>query len=281
MTSFGYVDLHIHSFFSDGTYSPEEILDEAKRSNVGILAITDHDLLEGSRELRELCKTEGKGIKYIPGVEIDSVYKSVNFHILGYCVDLDNKRFREFVSSTRKCLDNVSVGLIRKMEKSVPSVSLAEYLNFRYDRRFGGWGALHYFVAKGLADSLKEGIRFYSEYGITYDDFDFPTIPQICAEIRNAGGFSVLAHPGEVIDTSDVQAFTDTLVNVIDYGLDGVECYYPTHSHEITNVCLDICKQRNLLITTGSDCHGTFGKTSIGQLRVTADKLNIAKLLEK
>jgi len=277
----GYVDLHIHSFFSDGTYTPKEILAEAKRSDVGIFAITDHDVLEGSRELKELCRTEGQGIKYISGVEIDSVYKSTNFHILGYCVDLDNKRFKDFAYYVRTCLDNVSIGLITEMEKSVPSVSLAEYLSFTYDRHLGGWAALHYLVAKGLASSLKDGLRFYADYGITFDDFGFPTIPEVCAEVKNAGGYSVIAHPGEVIDTSDIRSFTDTLTDVADFGLDGVECYYPTHSPEITKACVDICRQKNLMITSGSDCHGTFGKTSIGQLCITRDKLDITKLLEK
>ena len=65
-----FADLHIHSYYSDGTMSPKEILEMAKNNNVALMAITDHDVLEGSRELLKIC--EGTGIKCIAGVELDA-----------------------------------------------------------------------------------------------------------------------------------------------------------------------------------------------------------------
>ena len=93
------VDLHIHSYYSDGTMSPEEILHEAKKNQVGIISLTDHDKLEGIINLMELCKNEE--ILCIPGVEFDSLFNDVNVHILGYGFDLFDEDFTRFVKHCR------------------------------------------------------------------------------------------------------------------------------------------------------------------------------------
>ena len=271
------VDLHIHSYYSDGTMSPEEILHEAKKNQVGIISLTDHDKLEGIINLMELCKNEE--ILCIPGVEFDSLFNDVNVHILGYGFDLFDEDFTRFVKHCRNSLDEGSVGLIKKVEKDVPSVSLEDYAGFQYDRKLGGWKALHYFLAKGLTGSLREGIQLYSEYGIHDADFNYPPVDEVCRAIKKAGGFPVLAHPGVVIDTEDHRLFLSTLEDLIHLGIEGIECYYPIHSTEITEVCLNVCRHNDLLITSGSDCHGSFGRSRIGQMQISLDKLNLGRLL--
>jgi predicted metal-dependent phosphoesterase TrpH len=162
-----YVDLHIHSYYSDGTMSPEEIVASAKEQGVGIIAITDHDIIIANDELKELCLRYG--IDYITGVELDSMYRATNFHILGYDFDMRNEEFRSFVQMDRERLDEVSIRLISKMQEELPAVSLSDFQSFTYDRQKGGWKALHYFMERGLARSLREGFTIYDRYGINND----------------------------------------------------------------------------------------------------------------
>ena len=270
------VDLHIHSYYSDGTMSPEEILNIARRKNIGLLAITDHDILKGSVEL--LRQNIYSDIKCISGVELDAIDLGINFHVLGYGVDLSNEGFNRFVRKNKKLLENVNIKLIEKIQKDYSNITKDDYENFEYDIRNGGWKALHYFIDKGLTESLFDGFKLYAKYEHSYNCVDFPTVEIVCKQIHNAGGKAILAHPGKVIKKNIIAEFSKELKKVIDMGIDGIECYYPSHSKEVTDKCLELCKSTNLLITCGSDCHGRFENTEIGELPITIDKLEIGDL---
>lgn len=260
------VDLHIHSYYSDGTLSLEEIIDKAIANNVGTLAVTDHNILEGSKEIERLCIEHN--IKYISGVEIDAVDDKVNYHILGYGVDLENETFIQFIKNTRRELDDISIRLLEKMASDYDDVSVEDYNDYAHDRRRGGWKALNYFYDKGIAMDLQACFQIYSRYNITTDNAKFPSIEEVCHQIHKAGGKAVIAHVGRVIKTDDKVAFKKELLSIIERGIDGIECYYPSHSEETTNICLDICKSKGLLITCGSDCHGNFEGKDIGFMNI-------------
>jgi predicted metal-dependent phosphoesterase TrpH len=272
-----YADLHIHSFHSDGTMSPSEILAAARDAGVGLVAIADHNVLDGSRELRALA--EGTGIRAIPAVELDCLHHGENVHILGYGVDLDDPEFVRFVRRDRELLDLVSVRLIEKMAQCVPGVSAGDFARFEYDRRLGGWKALHYFMHKGLTGALKEGLPLYGEYGCSYDAVDFPSAAEVCRAVKRAGGRPVLAHPGETIGSPDTARLRAEVLELVGLGVEGLECYYPTHTGEVTAACLEICREHDLLVTAGSDCHGAFGKTAVGEGRIHTHKLRLKNLL--
>lgn len=272
------VDMHIHSYYSDGTMSPKEILDTAISKNVRVIAITDHDVLEGSIELLELSK-DYEDIKCISGVEIDALEQGIYFHILGYNIDLVNEEFQNFIIENRNHLEKVNIKLIGKMEKDYEDISVKDYMNFTYDRKLGGWKALHYFMEKGLTHSLLDGFSIYRKYEHTYSCVAFPDMGTVCQLIHNAGGKAILAHPGRVLKGSDVDVFSHEVKRFLPFGLDGIECYYPTHSKEITDACLAICKDNKLLITCGSDCHGEFEDTQIGENQVALEQLNLAGIL--
>ncbi len=274
------VDLHVHSYFSDGTMSPAEIAEEAEASQVGVLAVADHNTLEGSMAIREECFE--RGIRYIPAVEIDALEKGANFHVLAYGFDMLNLEFRAFLSHASFLLDELSVKLVEAMQRDYDSISLKDFMEYTYDRRLGGWKALHYFVEKGLTSSLREGVRLYGRYSISYDVSGYSTISAIAYRIHKAGGYAVLAHPGELIDSENIDDFSAEVKRiVVDCGLDGVECYYPSHSELITKACVEICTEKNLLITAGSDCHGNFGRAKVGQMGISLDKLVLKDLLHK
>ncbi|SJZ70424.1 PHP domain-containing protein [Anaerorhabdus furcosa] len=266
------VDLHIHSFYSDGTLSPREIVDEAIKNQVGYMSLTDHNQSTGCKEMMELAQEAG--ITCIPGAEVDTLEQGVNYHVLAYGYDLDDIKFKKYLNDVKRKLDEVSEKLIIKMEKDYSEVSLKEFNKYTYDPKLGGWKALHYFVDKGLASDISESFGYYFKYNHTYESVDFPPINEVCTEIHHAGGKAILAHPGKVIKTDDLAMFEKQLRQIIDSNdLDGIECYYPSHSEEITQICLSICNEKDLMITCGNDCHGSFEKTTIGQLDITMDKL--------
>lgn len=270
-------DLHVHSYYSDGTMSPTEIIKTAVNKNVGIISITDHDIIDGSSKLMELSKKYN--IKCISGVEIDALENGVNYHILAYGIDLENKDFIEFITKNRDLLEEVNIKLIEKMQVDYDSITISDYLDFNYDKRKGGWKALHYFVEKGITNSLFEGFMIYSKYGHSYNCVQFPSIKQVCDIIHHAGGKAVLAHPGKAIKSNNLKDFKTKVLELVYIGIDGIECYYPSHTTDITSICLGICKSMNLLITCGSDCHGEFENTEIGEMNISLENLNLDSIL--
>ncbi len=270
-------DMHIHSYYSDGTMSPEELLEAAKENGVGILSLTDHDNLEGTIKLKELCK-EGD-ILYIPGVELDSLDHHRNTHILAYNINLQDTEFEQFVTRNRILLDTVNSMLIEKLQYEYEEISYSDYMKYSYNRRKGGWKALHYLKEKGLIKNLREGFAYYPRYGCTYDCVDFPSVEAVCDQIHKAGGKAILAHPGVTVKETDMDVFQKEILRLCKYNIDGIECYYPTHSKEVTKICLQISQDQKLLITTGSDCHGSFGNASVGETKIPITMLNLKGLI--
>ncbi|MBR1693141.1 MAG: PHP domain-containing protein [Lachnospiraceae bacterium] len=297
----GTADLHIHSMYSDGTMTIEEIAQEAIRQGVTLLAVSDHDMLKGARRLQELVKeknlyqkqtmhdrssakglqepvqekAEHDGLICIPAVEINTLDRGRNVHILGYHVDLDDSSFDEFINNNRRMLDDVSVQLIRKMEKDYEQISLAEFANYTYDRTKGGFEALHYLNEKGLTQTLKEGFRFYEIYDCPYSCVNFPDIPTAIEKVHRAGGVAVLAHPGVTIPEKEPGEFEKELLRYVAMGIDGIECYYPLHPDWMIGMCVRICEEKGLFITAGSDCHGSFGTAGINQMNISADRVTL------
>jgi len=268
-----YADLHIHSLYSDGTMTPKEILDEAVKNGVGLLAVADHDILKGSSELKALSLHSP--VKCIPAVEIDAYDHGQNVHILAYNPDFSNAEFIRFVAETRQKLDQISKRLIERMQPTIPEVSLEDFNRFDYPPSGGGWKALHYLLSKGLTQTLMEGVKFYPEFGCTYEESGYSAVSEVCRVIHKAGGKAVLAHPG-------LYRFEEPLKMILEQfrvdGIDGLECYYPKHSEEMTAQCLAFCNQHHLMITAGSDCHGTFTGAPIGFTKTPISALFLSDL---
>lgn len=270
-----FVDLHNHSLYSDGSMSPQEIVKAAKEAFVSILAITDHDVLEGSKELLRIGEKEG--LHVISGVEVNAIEGKDNIHVLGYGVNLEDEIFNRRIKGNREKLDQISIILIDKLKAVGYNVSVEEFHRASYSMSYGGWKALYYFLEKGITDSLTDGFRLYDEYQCGYDIVDFPSVAEVVNWIHEANGIAILAHPGVSLLKPDMtnEEFYATLSQFLSYGLDGIECYYPKHSNMVTETCVRVCKERGLYITTGSDCHGAFQKSKIGELGVKLELLRL------
>ena len=269
----GYADLHVHSYFSDGTMSPAEILADAEKKGVLLLAISDHDKIEGTLELLERCKKSA--VRCVPAVEITTIQDGFQTHILGYGFDVRNLDFCRFLRKNRDVLDGMSDRLIAKLEKIMPEISVEEYNEFRSPLNGGGWKALHYFVSKGVCKTLREGMALYDAHGITFQSAGFCDVETACKAVHDAGGITVLAHPGHTFPFESAKSFEELLLKMISFGIDGIECRYPLHTKEVTEICLDICRKNGLKITSGSDCHGSFSGNAIGYMKTDISDINL------
>lgn len=272
-----FADLHIHSLYSDGSYSPEEIVRIARASNVELISICDHNQVRGTIECESIALAAG--LKYICGVEIDAIHEGADIHILCYGADLEDAALLSRIHRARRALDDMSTDLLERMLKDYPALSMDEYAAFAHDTRKGGWKMLQYLAAKGVTPDLKSGFPLYERYNVTYAAAGFDEAETIISAIHAAGGRAVLAHPGVVFPTGRLTQFEDCVRRAMDLGLDGVECYYVRHSAGITRSCLDICRERGALITAGSDCHGAFNHNEIGQTRTSVDQLILGDLI--
>jgi Predicted metal-dependent phosphoesterases (PHP family) len=269
--------MHVHSVYSDGTFTPAEILALAEGGGVSLLAIADHDVTNGSEELCKLAVNSP--VKCIPAIELNAFDYGVNIHVLAYDYSFRDAEFKAFAAQNRRKLDSMSDRLVEVMERAGEPVSVAEYNNFEYDRRGGGWKALHYFKAKGLTTELLGGSRLYPKFGVGYDTAGFPSVAEVCAAIHRAGAVAVLAHPGVTFENDSTNDLKTKLGVLAEQGIDGIECFYPEHSAETTVICSEFCGKHNLYKTCGSDCHGSFTGANLGSLPVTTDQLNLPKCI--
>ena len=276
------VDLHIHTYYLDGTMSPKEVVEDAKRKNLGIIAITDHDVLDSYEELK--VEAEKAGIIAIRGVEIDSIFEGHLVHLLAYKFE-DNEKLFKLINHAKEQLLETSIELIRRMENDYEGISLEDYNSYEYERRKGGWKGIHYLHDRKITEGLFDGVKFYGKYDCGHEKFAFPSVGEVCNTVHDANGYVVLAHPCNYYSNKNKEEILEKLEILKSLGIDGVECYYPANSDLMTNTCLEFCKDNNLIITAGSDGHGDFGAVSkgieyyIGAINKDSEILNINKLL--
>ena len=275
-------DLHMHSYYSDGTMSPREIVEDAKKRNVQLIAITDHNVLDSYTELKEAA--EEFGIKVIRGVEIDARFEDIVVHILAYNFE-DNENLFNLVHKAKNELLETSIELIKRMENDYENISSEDYEAYDYDKRKGGWKGIHYLFDRGITSELFEGVKYYGKYKCGHEYFDYPTVEEVVKAVHEANGYVVLAHPCNYYKNNTKEEVLEKLEKFKSIGIDGVECYYPANSEMMTETCIEFCKNNNMIITVGSDSHGDFGAVSkgieyyIGAVKKDSSELNLKDMI--
>lgn len=275
-------DLHMHSYYSDGTMSPREIVEDAKKRNVQLIAITDHNVLDSYTELKEAA--EEFGINVIRGVEIDARFEDIVVHILAYNFQ-DNEKLFNLVHKAKNELLETSIELIKRMENDYENISSEDYEAYNYDRRKGGWKGIHYLFDRGITSELFEGVKYYGQYKCGHEYFDYPTVEEVIDAVHEANGYVVLAHPCNYYKNNTKEEVLEKLEKFKSIGIDGVECYYPANSEMMTETCIEFCKNNNMIITVGSDSHGDFGAVSkgieyyIGAVKKDSSELNLKDMI--
>ena len=256
-----FADLHLHTSFSDGTYSPEELASLGHKHGLAAMSLTDHDTVEGCCRMSEACAREG--IEFIPGTELTTEAGGQELHLLGYGIDLANTRLLSELAHFQLVRQNrIREMAARLNELGVPLQPEAVFAiaNCRSPGRPHVARAL---VQAGHCASLDEAFeRFLKLHRPAWvPKKKFPARDAI-ALVHQAGGVAVMAHPG--LNRSD-----DAIPEMVEAGLDGIECFHTKHSASTASHYLKIAEKHRLLVTGGSDCHGmNKGKPLIGSIKL-------------
>jgi predicted metal-dependent phosphoesterase TrpH len=254
------VDLHVHSTTSDGVFTPSEVVLLALERGLAVIALTDHDTLGGVAEAQQAAL--GTGLEVIAGVEVNSEGEWGDLHFLGYYVDPENGPLR--------AIQDVRVERARKMVERLGEMGMA--LEWEAVRALAGGrsvGRPHVARAlfnRGYVETLQEAFgRFIGRDGPAYVPRLRLTPSEAIQMIAVAGGVPVIAHPAH-----SGPAAVARIPEFVGYGLRGVEVYYPHHSPEEIEMLLELCREYGLLVTGGSDFHGSGveGGMSLGEVYV-------------
>ncbi|MFH0772311.1 MAG: PHP domain-containing protein [Candidatus Omnitrophota bacterium] len=255
-------DLHVHTCFSDGTFSPEEVVDKAIQLNLSCVALTDHDCVDGVRPAIKAAR--GTGLEIIAGVEMTAQEKGVEVHILGFFVDLEDSAFLERLKLIREYRVNRIYKMVDKLKKYNVDVDPEEVLKVSGPGSVGRVHLAAVLEKRGYAVSIKEAFqRYIGDKGPCYVSHPDVSAKEAIAELKRIGAVTVFAHPHLMGRDEFIPAF-------IEYGLDGLEVYHSEHSPAVSRRYLEIAETRKLLVTGGSDCHGlNKGEVLMGTVRVS------------
>ena len=245
----GGVDLHTHTVASDGTLRPAELVAEAARRGVRVLAVTDHDSTEGLAEAIETARRYPP-LQIVPGIEINCDVEGAEIHVLGYCMDYEAAWFQEFCRAQR---EERRARVHRTAERLAALGMPIEVERVFALVREGSAGRPHVarvMVERGYVKTVREAFDRYLAAGKPAHVPRKKLTPEDAVRLlRRAGGVPVFAHPG--------LADRDELIpSLVAAGLMGLECYYPEHSPAQRGAYLDLCRAHGLIATGGSDFHG-------------------------
>ncbi|HSU56048.1 MAG TPA: PHP domain-containing protein [Candidatus Dormibacteraeota bacterium] len=254
-------DLHLHTYFSDGTYSPEEVASQAERHGLNAIALTDHDTVEGCTRASMACAAAN--IEFIPGAELTAEHGEHELHILGYFLDSTNARLLAEIGKFQAVRQNrvrEMVARLNSVHVPLTAEAVFELANCRSPGRPHVARAL---VKAGLCSTLDEAFeRFLKKNRPAWVPKFKMSAGAAIDLIHQAGGLAVMAHPG--LNRTD-----NVIPGMVEAGLDGIECFHTKHSTSTAEHYLEIADRFHLLVTGGSDCHGmSKGKPLIGTVKI-------------
>ncbi len=283
------IDLHIHtSTGSDGALTVEEVFKEAKKRNIDLISITDHDSIDCQERAIALAKEYG--IIYITGVELnvtlrypdDGVGKggnhpgrqaensvaarSVSLDFLGYQYDIDNQELKNKLQLLKEHREARARQILEKLniefdKESIPRFTEEDIENIQdsVDGVFGRPHIADYLIKKGIVQSRQEA---FDRYLVRCDVPKYPlSLPEVSRLVRNAGGLLIHAHPGDPNGASlaSITGDLEEQLNIIEQYMleyiDGVECWHSRHDAKTTARYIEFARKHGLLLTGGSDCH--------------------------
>ncbi|MCP5003246.1 MAG: transcription antitermination factor NusB [Planctomycetes bacterium] len=265
-------DLHIHTEFSDGTFSPEQVVEEAVKQNLRTIAVTDHDNIDALEVTEKIC--EQKGIRLIPAVEISSFYDPVDIHILGYHIDTKSIPLREKLAELRSERIERIKKIAKKLHKLKIDIDPQEVLAVAGKGVAGRVHVADVLCRKGYCSTMQECFNTYlADYGPAHVPKVVLSLESAIELILSASGVPVYSHPG-------VTKRDDLIPKMIEYGLQGIEAFYPSHNPDVVKRYIRLAKKHDLVITGGSDFHGD-SKPDVTLGCVTIEDGLVEKLAER
>lgn len=268
-----YVDLHIHTIYSDGSFTPKEVIYYANSIGLVAVGITDHDTTDGITEA--IVSAQEYEIEVVAGLELSAEFKDFpeeEIHILGYFIDYNNENLKKQLRIFQEARQQRAEHIFEKL--SFLGLNLDKQEVFESCAKSQSIGRLHFarvLLKKNIVSNIKEAFEKYLGYGkpAYVPKFKLPT-QQAISMIIEAGGIPVLAHPyaNGYIDVNSIK-------KLINQGLKGIEIYHPKHHKNAIEELLMIAEKYDLLITGGSDCHGSLSgnNSMIGAIKLSYNAL--------
>ena len=258
------VDFHIHTNFSDGRLSPTAIVKQAKELEYDMIAITDHDGIDGIKEA--LIAGEALEIKVLPGIELAvETEEGIELHMLGYYFDPDDSHFNEMMEELKRRRDDRNGRLVKALNEMGYELSMADLKEQQPNNYIGKPVIARTLAAKGYIDNPKEAFapgKFLESPQARAVKKVKLTAAEAISLIKGAGGIAVFAHPIQTkgIGEPGSEEFYEKIDRIIrtlkKQGLGGLECYHPDQNHEQSMRFVELAEKYHLHITRGSDFHG-------------------------
>jgi hypothetical protein len=256
-----FADLHLHTYFSDGTFSPEELVGHGRRLGFAALALTDHDSVEGCARMAAACGAAG--IDFISGTELTAEHNDTEIHLLGYLVDTENQTLLSKIAKFQAVRQNRIREMVARLNGLNVPLEAETVFALANCKSPGRPHVARALMKAGLVSSLDEAFeRFLKKNRPAWVPKAKMSALEAIELIHQAGGLAVMAHPG--LNRTD-----DVIPILAEAGLDGIECFHTKHSTAASERYLEMADQYHLLITGGSDCHGfSKGKPLIGTVKL-------------
>jgi len=241
------IDLHMHTTFSDGFFTPTELIRKVKDLSIGIVSITDHDSLNGLEEATQVGKE--LDVIVIPGLEISTDVEDREVHLLGYFIDTNNQELNKYLSFFRDERIQRANIMIDKLANLGFDISINDVLEVAKNSAVGRPHIALAMLKKGIVKDYYEAFQKYlRDDGPAYERKIHVSSQSALKLISDAGGLSFIAHPGHLKES--------ILLSLINSGVDGIEVNHPSHNEYQKKYYKGIVNQYCLLESGGSDFHG-------------------------
>ncbi len=245
-------DFHIHTYYSDGIFSPEKLVDLAIEHGLECISLTDHDNVLSYDVAKKYIEEKGEKLELIRGVEINTLYKSMEVHILGYFMDINDKDFQGMLKTQQQARIKQTKEILALLKKKEGiKINFEDVKNMVAEG--GSIGRPHIAKAITNAGGTSNVIEAYNKYihinspvyveRKTMSPFDVVEI------IYDAGGIPVIAHP------YDVPVADELIPQLVNCGLRGIEAYHRKHSAPYIEHFSTLAEEYGLIVTGGSDFH--------------------------
>lgn len=244
-------DLHMHTNFSDGKLSPEDLVTAARAAKLKYIAITDHDTVEGICHLYEQGFYPARGIRIIPGIEFSAHHPKHEIHILGYNIDIYHSELVEKLNDVVEARWLRFTKMVENLQQLGYAITEADVLKLAdTSKSISRSHIARVLVQKGFFPTVKSVFDEVLEKGKPAYVSHYRLEPQeIIHLIKAAGGTPVLAHPKLIHDD-------DLVESLLSMGIEGLEVFYPQHDAADTQRYMEMAVRHHLLISGGSDFHG-------------------------
>lgn len=254
-------DLHLHTIFSDGTSTPEELVSQSKAKGLFCISVVDHDAVGG---IERAAAAGGKeGIEVIPGIELSAEWQGLEIHMLGYFIDYKRPYLVEKLASLAQTRVERVYKIIDKLKEAGIDLEPESVFDMAEAGTVGRLHVARAMVKKRITSSTFEAFQKYLGERRPAYVCGFRFSPEDAIKlIKGVGGIPVLAHPYII-------KHDELIPQLVACGLMGLEVYYPEHTQAMINYYLDLAKKHKLLVTGGSDFHGLAKPdVSIGMIKL-------------